>query len=92
MSISGMSDLLETSEGLDSLDGALAEDLMGDNDQDEDSSLLDAALGDVSGVDKELAITPTGEQSDIILDETNENLQGEETVRNSLIIAHSNDT
>lgn len=81
MSISEMSDLLETPDGMDNLDGALTEDLIGDNDQDEDSSLLDAALGDVSEVDKELAITPTEEQSDALLDETNDNLQVEDTVR-----------
>ena len=76
-----MSDLLETPEGLDGLDGALSMDLIGDNDQDEDSSLLDTALGDITGVDKDLAITPTDEQSDAVLDETNDNLQVEDTVR-----------
>ena len=42
-----MSDLLETPDGLDSLDKALTEDLIDANDQDEDdSSLLDAAPED----------------------------------------------
>ena len=74
-----MSDLLETPEGLDSLDGALTEDLIGEQDeQDEDASLLDAALGDVSTGDKDSAITPTDEHGDNILDDTNDNVQVEE--------------
>jgi len=74
MSISGMSDILETPDGLDGLDKALTEELLEGNDQDEeDNSLLDAALGSETGKE-----TPTEEQGDAILDETNDNLQVEE--------------
>ncbi len=80
MSISGMSDILETPDGFEGIDKALTEDLLESNDQDEeDSSLLDAALGDISEAGKE---TPTEEPSDALLDETNDNdnLQVEDTV------------
>lgn len=70
MSISGVSDLLDPPEGLDGLDDGLTEDLIGEE-QDEDGSLLDAALGDVSTGDKDS--TPTEEPGDNILDETNDN-------------------
>ena len=73
-----MSDILETPDGLDGLDKALTEELLEGNDQDEeDCSLLDGALGDISEPGKE---TPTEEQGDAILDETNDNLQVEDTV------------
>lgn len=64
MSISGVSDLLDAPEGLDSLDDGLTDDLIGE--ADEDSALLDAALGDVS----------TGEKDPLA--ETNDSLQVEE--------------
>ena len=92
MSISGVSDLLDPPEGLDNLDDGLTEDLIGD--QDDDTALLDAALGDVSTGEKDpLADTPTDDQGDSILhdgDETNDSLQVEEDpVRKIPISAHS---
>ena len=82
MSISGVSDILDAPEGLDGLDDGLTEDLLGDVEQDEDSALLDAALGDVSTVDegeKEPTVTPTEEAGDsVLLDETNDSVQLEE--------------
>ena len=82
MSISGVSDILDAPEGLEGLDDGLAEDLIGDVEQDEDSSLLDAALGDVSAVGEgekeETAVTPTEEPGDSVLDETNDSVQEEE--------------
>lgn len=82
MSISGVSDILDAPDGLDSLDDdGLAEDLI--EEQDDDSALLDAALGDVSTLDKPSATpTPTEEPAeeagDSILDETNDSVQLEE--------------
>ncbi len=80
-----MSDILDAPDGLDGLDDGLndglTEDLLGDVEQDEDSSLLDAALGDVSTVgegEKEPAITPTEDPGDSVLDETNDSVQLEE--------------
>ena len=81
MSISGVSDILDVPEGLDNLGDGLAEDLIGD--EDEDSSLLDAALGDVSTGDKDpLSLTPPEEPEEhgdsIIQEEANDSLQVEE--------------
>jgi hypothetical protein len=92
MSISGVSDLLDAPEGLDSLDDGLTEDLIGD--PDEDSALLDAALGDVSTGDKDpLALTPTEEPGDsIIQDEANDSVQVEEdpvSVNFELLLMHT---
>lgn len=82
MSISGVSDLLDPPEGLDSLDDGLTEDLIGEQAEDEDGSLLDAALGDVSTGDKDSTTTPTeepgDEQGDSILDDTTDTVQVEE--------------
>ena len=78
-----MSDLLDPPDGLDSLDGGLTDDLIGEreaDEQDEDSSLLDAALGDVSAGDKESATTPMEEPGDSVLDETNDTVQVEDPV------------
>lgn len=82
MSISGVSDLLDPPEGLDGLDddALTTEDLIGE--QDEDGSLLDAALGDVSTGDKDPSITPPitppEETGDTILDDTTDSVQVEE--------------
>lgn len=80
MSISEVSDLLDAPEGLDGLDEGLTDDLIGD--ADEDSSLLDAALGDVSAGEKDpLALTPVEETEtgdSLVQDETNDSLQVEE--------------
>ena len=82
MSISGVSDLLDPPEGLDSLDDGLAEeaDLIGEgaDGEDEDGSLLDAALGDVSTGDKDSATPPAEEPGDSILDDTTDTVQVEE--------------
>ena len=78
MSISGVSDLLDPPEGLDSLEDGLSEDLIGEQADDEDGSLLDAALGDVSTGDKDSATPPTEEPGDSILDETTDSVQVEE--------------
>ena len=77
MSISGVSDLLDAPEGLDGIDDGLAEDLIGEGDDD---PLLDAALGDISTGEKDpLVATPTEEEAgDSILQETNDSLQVEE--------------
>lgn len=80
MSISGVSDILDAPEGLDGLDDGLTEDVL-IGDPDEDSSLLDAALGDVSTGDKDpLALTPSHEDpvDSNIQDEANDSLQVEE--------------
>lgn len=76
-----MSDLLDTPDGLDNLEGGLTEDLI--EEQDEDSALLEDALGDVSAVDKDSVTTPieeteAEEPGDNLLDETNDNVQVEE--------------
>jgi len=75
MSVSGVSDLLEP--GLDD-DEALTGDFVGD--QDEDGSLLDAALGDVSTGEKDHSSTPPeeAEPGDNILDDTTDSVQLEE--------------
>ena len=90
MSIS--SDILDAPEGLDGLEDGLTEDLIGDQDED---NLLDAALGDVSTLDKDnsesdplLAITPTEDVGDSILDEANDSVQVEEDPVRFLISAH----
>ena len=79
MSISGMSDILGTPDELDPLERVLSEDLIGEDDQDEDNSLLDEeALGDVSTGDKDLVVTtPTEDQGDSILNDTTDSMQVE---------------
>lgn len=69
---------MDPPEGLDSLDDGLTEDLIGEQAEDEDGSLLDAALGDVSTGDKDSATTPTDEPGDSILDDTTDSVQVEE--------------
>ncbi len=73
-----MSDILGTPDELDPLERVLSEDLIGEDDQDDENSLLDEeALGDISTVDKDLVITPTEDQGDSILNDTNDNVQVE---------------
>ena len=80
MSISGVSDLLDPPEGLDGLEDGLTEDLIGEQAEDDDGSLLDAALGDVSTGDKDSATPPAEEPEagDSVLDDTADSVQVEE--------------
>ena len=73
-----MADPLETPEGTYTLEDNLTSDII-DQETEEDSSLLDAALGDATTEDNEdVPTTPTDEQADNLLDDTTDGVHVEE--------------
>lgn len=73
-----MADPLETPEGTYTLEDHLTSDVI-DQETEEDSSLLDAALGDVTtGDNEDIPTTPTDEQADNLLDDPTDGVNVEE--------------